>query len=106
MDFSVPTGTPIVVTGNGIVEVVESNSTYGNYVNIRHGDRVVSRYAHMQRSTVKEGQVLHRGDVIGFVGSTGRSTGPHLHYEVRVDGVAKNPNSFLVLAERMRKLLL
>ncbi len=106
LDFSLASGSPIVATGNGTVAVVEYNSTYGNYVDIRHGDRVISRYAHMQRTAVKEGQILHRGDIIGYVGSTGRSTGPHLHYEVRVDGIARNPSSFLVLADRLGKLLL
>lgn len=70
-------------------------STYGLYVSIEHGGQIQTRYAHMSRLNVAEGQRVHKGDVIGFVGTTGRSTGPHLHYEVRVDGAAVNPVPYM-----------
>ncbi len=105
LDFAVPRGSPIFATGDGVVEVVDSNDTYGNYVDIRHSERVVTRYAHMARAYVKEGQVLQRGTLVGAVGSTGRSTGPHLHYEVRINGQPKNPEVFLALAQKLSRVL-
>ena len=68
---------------------------YGLYVQIEHGGALETRYGHMSRIAVAEGQQVHKGDVIGYVGSTGRSTGPHLHYEVRVDGNAVNPIPYM-----------
>ena len=70
-------------------------STYGLYVAIEHGGQIQTRYAHMSRLNVAEGQRVRKGDVIGYVGSTGRSIGPHLHYEVRVDGAAVNPVPYM-----------
>ena len=70
-------------------------STYGLYVAIEHGGQIQTRYAHMSRLNVGEGQRVQKGDIIGYVGSTGRSTGPHLHYEVRVDGSAVDPIPYM-----------
>ena len=74
-------------------------SSYGLYVSIDHGADLETRYAHMSRLAVAAGDRVKKGDVIGYVGSTGRSTGPHLHYEVRVDGVAVNPIPYMVETE-------
>jgi murein DD-endopeptidase MepM/ murein hydrolase activator NlpD len=95
IDLSAPTGTPIYATGDGMVSRASWYSTYGLYVAIEHGGQIQTRYAHMSRLNVAEGQRVRKGDVIGFVGSTGRSTGPHLHYEVRVDGAAVNPVPYM-----------
>lgn len=94
-DLGAPTGTPIYATGDGMISRASWFSTYGLYVAIEHGGQIQTRYAHMSRLNVAEGQRVRKGDVIGYVGSTGRSTGPHLHYEVRVDGAAVNPVPYM-----------
>lgn len=95
MDFTSPTGTEIYATGDGkVVEVKNSRSGYGKHVVIDHGYGYRTRYAHMVRHNVKRGQKVKRGDVIGFVGNTGLSRGPHLHYEVEKNGKKINPASF------------
>jgi hypothetical protein len=91
MDFSAPKGTPIYATGNGRVVEAESTRGYGNQVVINHGYGYKTRYAHMQKINVRRGQKVKRGDVIGYVGSTGSSTGPHLHYEVEKGKKRVNP---------------
>lgn len=92
MDFTAPTGTDIYATGNGVVREVKSERReLGNHVIIDHGFGYQTIYAHMDRFNVREGQKVKRGDIIGFVGSTGLSTAPHLHYEVHVNGTAVNP---------------
>lgn len=96
VDLAAPTGTPIYATANGIVTRANRFSSYGLYVSIDHGADLETRYAHMSRIAVSDGERVRKGDVIGYVGSTGRSTGPHLHYEVRVDGVAVNPIPYMV----------
>lgn len=95
VDLAAPTGTPIYATANGRVEMAQWYSGYGLYVAIEHGGRIETRYGHMSQLNVAAGQYVTKGDVIGFVGSTGRSTGPHLHYEVRVDGEAVNPLPYM-----------
>ncbi len=95
MDFSAETGTPIYASGNGVVTRADANSTgYGRHVRIDHGFNYVSLYAHLSKYNVKKGQKVKRGDVIGFVGSTGRSVAPHLHYEIFKDGERINPRNF------------
>lgn len=96
IDFSAPTGTPIYATGNGTVINDQNlrNSGYGNYVLIDHGFGYQTLYAHVSRTNVRVGQKVKRGDVIAFVGSTGQSTAPHLHYEVIKNGVKINPINF------------
>jgi murein DD-endopeptidase MepM/ murein hydrolase activator NlpD len=95
MDFSSPTGTPIYATGDGVVKNADNSlSGYGNHIEINHGFGYVTLYAHLSKYKVRAGQKVKRGDVIGYVGSTGRSEGPHLHYEVIKDGEKINPLNF------------
>jgi murein DD-endopeptidase MepM/ murein hydrolase activator NlpD len=92
MDFSAPIGTEVYATGDGVVKrVIRSQGGYGNHIEIDHGFGYSTVYAHLNDFNVKRGQKIKRGDVIGFVGNTGKSTGPHLHYEVRVKCRPVNP---------------
>ena len=95
IDLAAPTGTPIYATADGVVSRASWFSSYGLYVSIEHGGNIQTRYAHMSRLNVADGQRVKKGEIIGFVGSTGRSTGPHLHYEVRVDGASVNPVPYM-----------
>lgn len=95
IDFNAETGTPVYAAAAGVVAVAEFHPEYGNVIDIDHGDGLTSRYAHLSKSLVKPGQIIGRGEQIGNVGSTGRSTGSHLHFEVRMLGVAQNPAQFL-----------
>ena len=72
------------------------DGAYGNSVEIEHGGGIVTKYAHLQRATVKPGQWVKRGEVLGYIGMTGRTTGPHLHYEVRLNGVPVNPMRYIL----------
>ncbi|GMN03401.1 M23 family metallopeptidase [Erythrobacter sp. MTPC3] len=99
VDLAAPTGTPIYATADGVIGRADWFSSYGLYISIDHGADLETRYAHMSRLAVAAGEYVQKGDVIGYVGSTGRSTGPHLHYEVRVDGVAVNPIPYMVETE-------
>lgn len=95
MDFSAPRGTPIYATGDGKVSRADNNATgYGNHVVIDHGYGYESLYAHLYKYNVRPGQKVQRGDIIGFVGSTGRSEAPHCHYEVSKDEERINPINF------------
>ena len=95
MDFSAPTGTPIYATSDGRVTRVDGRAPgYGKHIRIDHGFGYVTLYAHLSKYNVRRGQEVKRGDVIGFVGNTGRSVAPHLHYEIRKDGVPVNPINF------------
>lgn len=95
MDFTAHTGTPIYATGNGKVIQADAESRgYGNHVRIAHGYGYITLYAHMSKINVKAGQKVKRGDVIGYVGSTGKSVGPHCHYEVRKNDEPINPVNF------------
>lgn len=91
VDLAAASGSPIVATSPGVVSAEGYYGGYGDLVVINHGGGVETRYGHMSRSNVVAGQHVQRGDVIGYVGSTGLSTGPHLHYEVRIDGQAVDP---------------
>lgn len=93
VDFAAPTGTPIYAAGDGTVERAGRFSSYGNYVRIRHNNSIKTAYAHMSRIVAKAGGRVRQGDVIGYVGTTGRSTGPHLHYEVLLNNKQVNPRS-------------
>jgi len=95
VDLAAPIGTPIHAAADGMVERADWFSGYGLYVAIEHGGEIETRYGHMSRLNVAAGQMVHKGDIIGYVGTTGRSTGPHLHYEVRVAGEAVNPMPYL-----------
>ena len=96
VDLAAPRGTPVYATADGLVEMAQYYSSYGNYVQIEHGGAIETRYAHLSSYTVSAGQNVRAGDLIGYIGSTGRSTGPHLHYEVRVEGSPVNPIPYMV----------
>ena len=105
VDYKAPFGSNVKSTGYGVVKSVKRNSTYGNYVDIEHTSKVVTRYAHLTKTLVKEGQAVTRETVIGLLGSTGRSTGPHLHYEVLVDNKQINPEKLISLGRLVKELL-
>ncbi len=94
IDLAAKAGTPVIATADGIVSVAERKGGYGNCIDIDHGYNYVSRYAHLSQINVSPGQPVKRGDVIGRVGSTGHSSGPHLHYEVRYREEAENPVNY------------
>ena len=94
MDFSAPVGTPVYATADGRVRTASRQGLYGNLIEIDHGYNYITRYAHLSAIEVQPGQAVRRGDLIGRVGSTGKSTGPHLHYEVRLRGAAQNPVNY------------
>jgi len=96
IDIAAATGTPIAAAKGGTVVFSGPNDGYGNYVCIDHGGGMSTCYAHQSRIAVSEGQSVRQGEIIGFVGSTGHSTGPHLHFEVRIDGVVQNPRNYEV----------
>lgn len=95
LDFSAEIGTPVVVAADGVVLSASYHPEYGNLVDVDHGDGLTSRYAHLSVMDVKPGMLVKRGERLGAVGTTGRSTGPHLHFEVRMLGMAQNPAHFL-----------
>lgn len=95
VDFVVPEGTDIRASAGGVVAYADSHPQYGKMVEIDHGNDIVTRYAHASLLLVKAGQVVRRGEKIAEVGNTGRSTGDHLHFEVRYKGIAQNPVRFL-----------
>jgi murein DD-endopeptidase MepM/ murein hydrolase activator NlpD len=95
VDFVANAGTPIYASAGGVVDYAGLDGSYGNMVEIDHGNDIVTRYAHASKVLVKVGQVVRRGQEIAEVGSTGRSTGSHLHFEIRYKGVAQNPVRFL-----------
>ena len=99
IDLAAPTGTPVYATADGIIGRADWYSSYGLYISVEHGASMQTRYAHLSRLAVAAGDNVKKGDLIGYVGSTGRSTGPHLHYEVRVDGLAVNPIPYMVESE-------
>jgi len=95
IDFNAETGTPVVAAADGVVLSAAYHPDFGNVIDIDHGDSLVSRYAHLSRMDIKPPALVKRGQLIGAVGNTGRSTGSHLHFEVRMQGVAQNPAHFL-----------
>lgn len=101
LDLSLSRGGHVAATGAGVVRSVAYNSTYGIVVDIEHTPELVTRYAHLTKALVHQGQRVTRGDVIALSGSTGRSTGPHLHYEVLFRDTPKNPRPFLDLANEI-----
>jgi murein DD-endopeptidase MepM/ murein hydrolase activator NlpD len=109
MDFTAPRGTPIFATGKGTVIQADSKASgYGRHVRIDHGYGYVTLYAHMSKMAVEEGDKVNRGDIIGYVGNTGLSAGPHCHYEVRKNDEPVNPVNFYfndLTAEEYDKML-
>lgn len=95
IDIPGPIGTPIYATADGTIGRAQWVNGYGKFVEINHGNAMQTRYGHMSALNVAAGQVVHKGQIIGYMGSTGRSTGSHLHYEVRIAGEAVNPTAFL-----------
>jgi murein DD-endopeptidase MepM/ murein hydrolase activator NlpD len=105
IDLAGPIGTPVYATADGIVARSEwNNGGYGNLVEINHGQGIETRYGHLSRMIARPGQRVRRGDLIGLMGSTGRSTGSHLHYEVRIDGRAVNPVPFMQSTDMLAAL--
>lgn len=100
-DFAAPQGTPVRTVGDGVVEFAGAQGGYGNMVIIRHAGKVQTVYAHLSKIKVRRGQRLDQGETVGLVGATGWATGPHLHYEMRVNGVHKDP---LAMAQRSQTL--
>jgi hypothetical protein len=95
LDISADYGEPVHATADGVVATASPNGTYGNLIEVDHGFGITTRYGHLSRFGVTAGQTVHRGDVIGYVGSTGRSTSAHLHYEILLNGKLTNPMKLL-----------
>jgi len=106
IDFKAPYGSRVYSTAPGTVLAAKWKGGYGKMVEIRHANGFVTRYAHLSRMHVKAGDHVLAGDLIGNIGSTGRSTGPHLHYEVRRHDKPHNPAKFLSAGEKLSKLSL
>lgn len=105
MDFAAPAGTTVLSAGKGVVSFVGTRSGYGKVVEVRHDNGLVTRYAHLSDYLSREGQAVNTGTPIALVGSTGRSTGPHLHFEVRRANDAINPKAFLETGKKLRAIL-
>ncbi|WP_254606301.1 M23 family metallopeptidase [Sphingomonas bacterium] len=99
VDIRGPVGTPIYATADGTVDRAERAGGYGNLIELDHGKGIQTRYGHLSKILVEPGSAVKRGQLIALMGSTGRSTGSHLHYEVRIDGKAVNPAPFLTTAD-------
>ncbi|WP_374943299.1 M23 family metallopeptidase [Sphingomonas sp.] len=99
VDIPGPVGTPIYATADGIISHAGRQGGYGNLIEVNHGKGIATRYGHLSQILVSDNSRVTRGQLIGLMGSTGRSTGPHLHYEVRIDGHAVNPIPFLTTAD-------
>jgi murein DD-endopeptidase MepM/ murein hydrolase activator NlpD len=95
LDFVAPYGTPVLAAAGGVVVHAAYHPEFGNLVEVNHGGDQITRYAHLSSLSVNVGAVVRRGQEVGLLGSTGRSTGPHLHFEVRKNGVARDPAPFL-----------
>jgi len=96
LDIAGPSGTPVYATAKGLVIAAGKDGAYGLTVDIDHGLGIMTRYAHLHRIVVKEGQSVSRGELVGHIGSTGRATGPHLHYEVRLSGIPVDPMRYIL----------
>jgi len=96
LDIASKTGTPVIATGDGVVAFMGTDGFLGNAVTIDHGHGMVTRYAHLHQFLKKQGDTVRRGDVIAQVGNTGRSTGPHLHYDIRINGIFVNPETYIL----------
>ncbi len=101
LDFPAAIGTPIQAAAGGVVVTKEFHAEYGNLIEVDHGNDLVTRYAHASRVFVKKGDLIKRGQIVAEVGTTGRSTGPHLHFEVLVQGVPQDPQKFLAAGQRV-----
>ena len=105
LDFRANVGDPVLVTANGTVTTAGWTGGYGKMVEVDHGNGFSTRYGHMSEIDVKVGQQVKLGQSLGKVGTTGRSTGPHLHYETRIDGEAVDPQRFLSAGSKLADVL-
>ncbi len=105
LDFQAEPGTPILAAAGGVVVTQEFHKEYGNMIEIDHGNNLITRYAHASRVYVKVGDLIRRGQKIAEVGTTGHSTGPHLHFEVLVQGVPQDPQKFLTAGQNLQPTL-
>ena len=105
VDFAMPYGSSVFATADGLVTRAEFDGTYGLLVDVSHGNGMTTRYAHLSRASVRKGDTIERGEILGYVGSSGRSTGPHLHYEVLVQGSPRDPEIFIALARKLASAL-
>jgi murein DD-endopeptidase MepM/ murein hydrolase activator NlpD len=105
LDFRAEVGDPVLVTAGGTVTVAGWSGGYGKMVEVDHGNGFATRYGHMSEIDVKVGQQVKTGQSLGKVGTTGRSTGPHLHYETRIDGEAVDPQRFLSAGGKLAEVL-
>ncbi|KHL24911.1 hypothetical protein PK98_13670 [Croceibacterium mercuriale] len=96
VDLAAPTGTPVYAPADGLVSRADAWGSYGNYIALEHGGDLQTRFGHLSGFAVSAGERVSKGQLIGYVGSTGRSTGPHLHYEVRVAGEAVDPRPYML----------
>ncbi len=96
LDISARTGTPVFATADGVITFSDNKSLLGNMVIVDHGHGLVTRYAHLNKIYKQSGDSIKRGDILGEVGNTGRTTGPHLHYDVRLNGISVNPEKYIV----------
>ena len=96
LDISTRSGTPVISPADGVVTFANRDGAYGKMLAINHGNGMVTRYGHLKKFKVKVGQKIARGQTVGLVGSTGRTTGPHLHYEVLLSGVPTNPRNYIL----------
>ena len=103
VDYGAPTGTPVRTIGDGVVEFAGWQNGYGNVIHIKHGNDLATVYAHLSRIDVAKGDKVEQGATIGAVGQTGWATGPHLHFEVKIDGVQQDP---LLVAQSSEGVLL
>lgn len=101
LDFQADPGTPIYAAAGGVVVVQEYHAAYGNMIEVDHGNDLITRYAHASRVFVKKGDLIKRGQKLAEVGNTGRSTGPHLHFEVLVQGIPQDPHKFLTAGQSL-----
>lgn len=97
IDIAAPIGTPIFVTANGVVKKVQNTKDFGIIIEVNHNQDFITIYAHCQNPRVNNGQSVKRGDIIGYVGASGKTTGPHLHYEIRISGVPVDPLDYIIL---------
>ena len=104
LDFAAPIGTPIFAAAGGVVASAEHHPMFGNTVTVDHGNQLSTLYAHASRLSVKPGDIVRKGQKLGEVGTTGRSTGPHLHFEVHVNGAPQNPARFLASQAKVSPL--
>ena len=96
LDIAAKTGTPVIATADGVVAFSGVKGLLGKMITIDHGHGMVTRYAHLNKCSKKRGEVVKRGDVIGQIGNSGRSTGPHLHYDVKLNGISVNPEKYIL----------